>query len=127
MNKREIMDAMKDRISASNIIRYSGEWVIGCKFGIVSPTDNGQWDIFITGVHNGTTITTRKLRSLISTIFSQVGTDFEELTGEAEGLALDNEEAFLNAILLGARRKRKVSHKSLIQLRKARKKAAEQR
>jgi len=117
MNKQELFDAMKGRISMTAIQEYSGEYQIIGKFGMVSWMDD-YWDIWITGVHHGKELSQRKVNSLARRINDRVKVGFQELTGESCGNVPDSEGAFICAVLLGARRKRKASVETLARLRK---------
>ena len=117
-SKQEYFDAMKGRISKTSIREYSDEFVIQGKFGMVAWV--GYWDVWITGVHVGKELTQRKVNSLSRRIKEAAGTVFQELTGEAVGMAPDAEAAYLSAVLLGARKKRRVSDATLANLRKNR-------
>lgn len=123
MTKQELFDAMKGRISITAIQEYSDEYVIYGKFGMVSWLD-GVWDIWITGVHHGKELSQRKVNSLARRINERVKVDFQELTGESCGNVPDAEGAYISAVLLGARRKRKSSINSLANLRKTQFKGA---
>jgi len=117
MTKQELYDAMGGRISIKSIGEYSDEFVIIGKWGMVSWMDD-YWDIWITGVHHGKELSQRKVNSLARRIEERVKTDFQELTGESTAMVADNEGAFISAVLLGARRKRKTSVETLARLRK---------
>ena len=122
MTKQEIYNSLQGRLSITSIKEYSDEYVIFGKFGMVAPFDDG-WDVWITGIHQGKELTQRKVNNLVSAISSKVGINLQNVNGESWGYVKDSEGAFLSAVLLGARRKRKVSPSSLINLRKARCKA----
>ena len=115
--RQELYDAMGGRLSMIAIGEYSNEMQILCKFGLVSWMGD-YWDIWITGVHNDAELTQRKVNSLSRRISQRVGIGFQELTGEAIGKVRDNEGAFICALLLGARRKRKSTPEQLANLRK---------
>ncbi len=116
MNKQELFDAMKGRISKTSIKEYSGEFVIMGKYGMVSWMGD-YWDVWLTGAHHGkelgTQLVTYRARAL-EPLVKSIDTAFNN---EATAIVEDNEGAFLCALLLGARRKRKDSPKSLAALR----------
>jgi len=119
MTKQEIFDLMKGRISMSSIQEYSDVYVIFGRHGIVSFMGK-YWDIWVTGVHHGKELSQRKVNSLSRRITASVRCHFHELTGESEARVQDSEGAYLAAVLLGAKRKRKASVKQLEVLRRAR-------
>ncbi len=118
MNKQELFNAMGGRISMTSIGEYSGTFQIIGKFGMIEWMDD-YWDIWITGFHKGKELGTGKVNNLCRAIFDSVGMRCEKLAGEAYGKAKDNEAAFICAVLLGARRKRKDSIETLARLRKS--------
>ena len=105
MNKKQLYEAMSGRISMSSIGEFSDELVILGKYGIVSWMDD-YWDIWITGVHHGKELSSKKVFYLCEAIKPLVKTLDTGLNCEAVGVALGNEEAYQIAVLLGARRKR---------------------
>jgi len=115
--KQELFDAMKGRISMTAIQEYSGEFQIIGKFGMVSWMGE-YWDVYITGVHQKKELSQRKVNNLVSAISDSVGIDFMNASQESWGMVKDDEGAFLSAVLLGARRKRKDSTETLARLRK---------
>jgi hypothetical protein len=123
MTKQELFNLMKGRISMSSIREYSGEYVLFGKFGIVSFMGD-YWDIWVTGVHRGKDLSQRKVNSLSRRISASATCEFQELTGESEARVPDSEGAYIAAVLLGVRRKRKASVKQLEALRNARLKRA---
>ena len=54
-----------------------------------------------------------KVNSLSRRINHSTGAVFQELTGESTGMVKGNEDAFKSAVLLGARKKVKMSEKEL--------------
>ena len=88
------------------------------KFGMIERGD-GYWNIGITGIHKNKELSTRRVNNLARAISASVGIEINKLSGEALGRVRDNEGAFLCAILLGVRRKRKDSVKVLSILRKS--------
>lgn len=103
----------------SAIKEYSGEYVIQGKDGMVSWMGD-YWDIWLTGIHKGKEFSQRKVNFTLKRIEGLVKSVDQELNGEITAKVQDNEGAFLVAVLLGARRKRKASPNSLKALRKAR-------
>jgi len=63
MTKKEIYAAMGGRISMSSITEYSDEYQILGRFGMVSWMD-GYWDIWITGIHHGKELSSKKVKHL---------------------------------------------------------------
>jgi len=118
MTKQELYNAMGGRISMTSIKEYSDEYQIIGKFGMVSWMDT-YWDIWVTAHHKNKQLGTGKLNNLCRAIFDSVGIQCEKLTREAIGQVKDDEGAFICAVLLGARRKRKDSLKTLERLRKS--------
>ncbi len=116
MNKQQIYDAMGERISMSAISEFSGEYQILGKFGMVCWMGD-FWDVWITGVHRGKELSQRKVNSLCRQIRDCTRSDSQELTGEAYAIVDTNEQAFLVACILGARKKRQYSPESLEKLR----------
>ena len=102
----------------SSIGVYSSEIVILGKFGIISWMDE-YWDIWITDVHHGKELSSKKVFYLCSAIKPLVKTLDTELNCEAIGNVQGNEAAYLCAVLLGARKKRNSSPKQLANLKKA--------
>ena len=95
---------------------YSGEFVILGKFGIVSWMDD-YWDIWITGIHHGKELSSKKVNYLCAAIKSLAKTLDTRLTCEAIGVCTSNESAYQIALLLGARKKRQDSPATLARLR----------
>ena len=89
----------------SSIGEYSDDIVILGKFGIISWMDD-YWDIWITGVHRGKELSSKKVFYQCEAIKPLVKTLDTGLNCEAVGVALGNEEAYQIAVLLGARKKR---------------------
>ena len=105
MTKKEIYEAMGGRISMSSIGEYSNEYQILGKYGMVSWMDD-YWDIWITGIHSGAELSSRKVKHLaeaIKPLAKSIDTGF---TGEATAVVTGNEEAYQCALLLGARKRR---------------------
>jgi len=118
MTRKELYEAMDGRISMSSIREYSGEHQILGKFGMVSWMD-GYWDIWITGLHLGKELSSRKFKHLCSAIKNLVKTLDTDLNCEAIGMCTCNESAYQIAILLGARKKRISSPNQLANLKNA--------
>ncbi|MCZ6897650.1 MAG: hypothetical protein O7D95_02925 [Betaproteobacteria bacterium] len=117
MNKQELFNTMNGRISMTSIKEYCGTYQIIGKFGMVEWMDD-YWDVWVTAHHKGKELGTGKVNNLCQSIFDSVGIEMEKLSHEAIGKVQDNEGAFLCAVLLGSRRKRKDSIKTLERLRK---------
>ena len=105
MTKNELYEAMGGRISMSSIREYSDEYQILGKFGMVSWMDD-YWDIWITGVHLDKELSSRRVKHLCERIEPLAKSIDTGLTHEATGVVQGNEEAYLCAVLLGARKKR---------------------
>ena len=105
MTKKELYEAMGDRISMSSIGEYSDEYQILGKYGMVSWMDD-YWDIWITGVHLDKELSSRRVKHLCERIKPLAKSIDTGLTCEATGVVQGNEEAYLCAVLLGARKKR---------------------
>ena len=84
ITKKQPYEAMGGRISMSSIGEYSDEIVILGKYGIVSWM-GGYWDIWITGVHHGKELSSKKVFYLCSAIKPLVKTLDTGLTCEAIG------------------------------------------
>ncbi len=89
----------------SSIREYSDEFQIIGKFGMVSWMGD-YWDVWITGVHHGIELSSRRVKHLCERIKPLAKSIDTGLTCEATGVAKGNEEAYLCAVLLGARKKR---------------------
>jgi hypothetical protein len=105
MTKKEIYTAMGGRISMSSIGEYSDEYQILGKYGMVSWMDD-YWDVWITGVHLDKELSSRKVKHLAEAIKPLAKSIDTKLYCEAIAVVTGNEEAYLCAILLGARKKR---------------------
>lgn len=118
MTKQELFEAMGGRISITAIQEYSGTFQIIGKFGMIEWL-SGEWDVWVTAIHKNKELGTGKVNNLCQSIYDSVGIAMVKLNGEAYGKVKDNEGAFLVAVLLGARRKRKDSIETLTRLRKS--------
>ncbi len=105
MTKKELYEAMGGRISMSSIRKYSDEFQILGKYGMVSWMGD-YWDIWITGVHLDKELSSRRVKQLCEGLKPLAKSIDTELTREATGVVQGNEEAYLCAVLLGARKKR---------------------
>jgi hypothetical protein len=105
MTKKELYEAMGGRISMSSIRKYSDEFQILGKYGMVSWMGD-YWDIWITGVHLDKELSSRRVKQLCEGLNPLAKSIDTELTREATGVVQGNEEAYLCAVLLGARKKR---------------------
>jgi len=88
----------------SSIREYSDEYQILGKYGMVSWM--GYWDIWITGIHLDKELSSRRVKHLCERIKPLAKSIDTGLTREATGVVPGNEEAYLCAVLLGARKKR---------------------
>ena len=116
MTKKELYEAMGGRISMSSIREYSDEYQILGKYGMVSWMGD-YWDVWITGVHLDKELSSRKVKHLCERIKPLAKSIDTGLTCEATGVVLGNEEAYLCAVLLGARKKRVDSPETLAKTR----------
>ncbi len=105
MNKIQLYEAMGGRISMSSIGEYSDDIVILGKFGIVSWMDD-YWDIWITGVHRDKELSSNKVKHLAKALGPLAKSVDTKLYCEAIAVVTGNEEAYLCAVLLGARKRR---------------------
>jgi len=112
MTKKEIYAAMGGRISMSSIGEYSDEYQILGKFGMVSWMGD-YWDIWITGIHLEKELSSRRVKQLCERIKPLAKSIDTAFTGEAVAIVPGNEEAYLCAILLGARKRRKDTPETL--------------
>ena len=112
MTKKEIYEAMGGRISMSSIGEYSDEYQILGKFGMVSWMDD-YWDVWITGVHLDKELSSRRVKHLAEAMGPLAKSIDTAFTGEAVAIVPGNEEAYLCAVLLGARKRRKDTPKTL--------------
>ena len=104
MTKKQLYEAMGGRISMSSIGEYSDEYQILGKYGMVSWM--GYWDVWITGIHHGIELSSRRVKQICERIKPLAKSIDTGLTCEATAVVPGNEEAYLCAILLGARKKR---------------------
>ena len=116
MTKKEIYAAMGGRISMVSIGEYSDEYQILGKYGMVSWMDD-FCDIWITGIHHGIELSSRKIKHLAEAIKPLAKSIDTAFTGEATAVAKGNEEAYQIAVLLGARKKRIDSPETLTKTR----------
>ena len=105
MTKKEIYAAMGGRISKVSIGEFADEYQILGKYGMVSWMDD-YWDVWITGIHHGIELSSRKVKHLAKAIEPLAKSVDTVFTGEATAIVPGNEEAYLCAVLLGARKKR---------------------
>ena len=105
MTKKELYEAMDGRISMSSIGEYSDEYQILGKYGMVSWMGD-YWDVWITGIHHGIELPSRKVKHLAKALGPLAKSVDTKLYCEAIAVVPDNEEAYLCAILLGARKRR---------------------
>ncbi len=105
MTKKEIYAAMGGRISMVSIGEYSDEYQILGKYGMVSWMGD-YWDVWITGLHHGIELSSRKVKHLAEAIKPLAKSIDTAFTGEATAVVPGNEEAYLCAVLLGARKRR---------------------
>ena len=112
MTKKQLYEAMGGRISMASIGEYSDEIQILGKYGMVSWMDD-YWDVWITGIHRGIELSSRKVKHLAEAIGPLAKSIDTVFTGEAVAIVPGNEEAYLCTVLLGARRKRKDTPETL--------------
>ncbi len=105
MTKKELYEAMGGRISMSSIREYSDEFQILGKFGMVSWMGD-YWDVWITGVHLDKELSSRKVKHLAEAIKPLAKSIDTKLDCEAIAVAKGDEEAYLCAVLLEARKRR---------------------
>ena len=105
MTKKELYEAMDGRISMVSIGKFEGEIQILGKYGMVSWMDD-YWDVWITGIHRGIELSSRKVKHLAEAIGPLAKSIDTVFTGEATAVVPGNEEAYLCAVLLGARKRR---------------------
>ncbi len=115
MTKKEIYEAMDGRISMVSIGEFADEIQILGKYGMVSWMGD-YWDVWITGLHHGIELSSRKVKHLCSAIKNLVKTLGTDLNCEAIGMCTCNESAYQIAILSGARKKRISSPNQLANL-----------
>jgi len=125
MNKKEIYTAMGGRISMVSIGKFEGEIQILGKYGMVSWMGD-YWDVWITGIHSGVELSSRKVKHLAEAIEPLAKSVDTKLYCEAIAVVTGNEEAYQCAVLLGARKRRKDTPETLaknrVRLAKLRKK-----
>ena len=112
MTKTAIYAAMDGRISMVSIGKFEDEIQILGKYGMVSWMD-GYWDVWITGIHHGIELSSRKVKHLAEAIGPLAKSIDTVFTGEAVAIVPGNEEAYLCAVLLGARKRRKDTPETL--------------
>ena len=88
-----------------SIGEFEDEIQILGKYGMVSWM-GGYWDVWITGVHLNKELPSRRVKHLCERIKPLAKSIDTGLTCEATGVVQGNEEAYLCAVLLGARKKR---------------------
>ena len=62
---------------------------------------DGYWDIWITGIHHGIELSSRKVKHLAEAMGPLAKSIYTAFTGEAVAVVPGNEEAYLCAVLLG--------------------------
>jgi len=88
-----------------SIGKFEDEFQILGKYGMVSWMD-GYWDVWITGIHHGIELSSRKVKHLAKALGPLAKSVDTKLHCEAIAVVKGNEEAYLCAILLGARKRR---------------------
>ena len=112
MTKKQLYEAMDGRNSMASIGKYSDEYQILGKYGMVSWMGD-YWDVWITGLHHGIELSSRKVKHLAEAIKPLAKSVDTAFTGEATAVVPGNEEAYLCAVLLGARKRRKDTPETL--------------
>jgi len=112
MTKKEIYEAMDGRISMVSIGKFEDEIQILGKFGMVSWMGD-YWDAWITGVHLDKELSSRRVKHLAEAIRPLAKSVDTKLYCEAIAIVPGNEEAYLCAVLLGARKRRKDTPETL--------------
>ncbi len=105
MTKKEIYAAMGGRISIVSIGKYSDEYQILGKYGMVSWMGD-YWDVWITNIHSGVELSSKKVKHLAKALGPLAKSVDTKLYCEAIAVVTGNEEAYLCAVLLGARKRR---------------------
>lgn len=116
MNKQQIYDACEGKISQTSIKQYSGDYVIMGKYGMIENMGE-YWDIWVTGVHLGKTLSTKRVKSVLSAIKSLCRGIDTAFNNEMTAHCMDDSAIPELAIHLGARRKRQISEKQKAQQR----------
>ena len=88
-----------------SIGEFADEIQILGKYGMVSWMGD-YWDVWITGIHHGIELSSRRVKHLCERLKPLAKSIDTGLTREATAVVLGNEEAYLCAVLLGARKKR---------------------
>ncbi len=112
MTKKEIYTAMGGRISMVSIGEFEDEYQILGKYGMVSWMGD-YLDVWITNIHSGVELSSKKVKHLAEAIGPLVKSIDTKLYCEAIAVAKGNEEAYLCAVLLGARKRRKDTPETL--------------
>lgn len=118
MTKKQLFNYFNGQISMKAICKIDGEWQIIGKWCRVSIDDDGLIDLFICNsadMYAG--LGARKLKNIVSSLKSRVGTTFTEGNGEAWGKVRDKEVILQNITLLGIRRKRQVNYQHMADIR----------
>ena len=121
MRKQYYLDKVGDRISQLAIKQYSGDYVIMGKFGMIENIGSQAspyWDIWVTGVHLGKTLSTKRVNKVVSSIKSLATGIDTTFNNEATAHCLDENNISALAVLLGARKKMKLTESQLANLKR---------
>jgi len=105
MTKKEIYAAMGGRISMVSIGEFEDEIQILGKYGMISWMDD-YWDVWITNIHSRVELSSKKVKHLAEAMGPLAKSVDTKLYCEAIAVVTGNEEAYLCAVLLGARKRR---------------------
>ena len=119
-------DACEGKISKKSIVQYSGDWVIMGKYGMIEnlgSKTSPEWDIWVTGVHHAKVLSTKRVKSVLSSLKPYVKCVDTHFNNEATALCTSENSIALVARVLGARKKRELSAESLAKLQAGKKKS----
>lgn len=121
MTKSEIYNFFDRKISKLAIQQIDGEWKVVGKWCRVGFDDDGTIDIRLCNPNDiAKGLGQRKLKIMLKGFKSPAKTTFRELTGEAYTKTQDKQDVLENLRLLGIRKKRRVTDRQLLELRKGR-------
>lgn len=98
MNKQQIFDAFDGFLSMKNIVNRDGEFNLVGKYCVISPLEDGNWDVWLCNPSNlSEGLGTGRINNLVA-LFSTSSSVWRKLTGEADTqLPLED----LKPVLLG--------------------------
>ena len=119
MNKEELYDACQGKVSKTSFKEYSGSMVISGKYGMIEnlgDLTSPCWDIWVTGVHLGKELSTNRINLLASALKPHVKRLDLTYNRELTCVCTDENKIGDLALLIGARKKMKMSPERLAKL-----------